>query len=89
METKLVRCLCCGERMRLQDCKVNVVAKVTILVNDSPQTLTMFSEVIEKFFGEGTPALTSDDIEEKLLLAGNIEISFNNRNVVTLIDYQE
>ena len=88
VETNLVRCLRCDERMRLQDCKVNVIAKVTILVKDSAQTLTIFSEVIEKFFGEGTNALTSDEIEEKLLLAENIEISFNNENVVTLIEYQ-
>ena len=72
--------------MRLQVCKVNVVGKITVIVNDSAQTLIIFSEVIEKFFGKGTTALTSNAIEEELWPTENIDISLNNENVATLIE---
>ena len=75
--------------MRLQVCKVNVVGKITVIVNDSAQTLIIFSEVIEKFFGKGTTALTSNAIEEELWPTENIDISSNNENVATLIEWHQ
>jgi hypothetical protein len=49
--------------MRFQDCKVMVVAKITIVIeNDSTLSLTVFPEVIENFLNVDTTVLSADQI---------------------------
>ena len=63
IQTKILKCLRCGDRMRFQDCKVMVVAKITIVIeNDSTLSLTVFPEVIENFLNVDTTVLSADQI---------------------------
>jgi hypothetical protein len=74
--------------MRFQDCKVMVVAKITIVVeNDSTLSLTVFPEAIENFLNVDTAVLSADQIAEKLLLVEKLKISFS-QDVVTQIEHQ-
>jgi NADH dehydrogenase FAD-containing subunit len=74
--------------MRFQDCKVMVIAKITIVIeNDSTLSLTVFPEVIENFLNVDTTVLSADQIAEKVLLVENLKISFS-QDVVTQIDHQ-
>ena len=75
IQTKILKCLRCGDRMRFQDCKLEVAVKITVVdENDSTLSLTIFSKVIEKFLGVNTTVLSADEIAEKLLLLENLKI---------------
>ena len=75
--------------MRFQDCKLEVAVKITVVdENDSTLSLTIFSEVIEKFLGVGTTVLSADEIAEKLLLSENLKILFNQDMVVSQMEHQ-
>ena len=89
IQTKILKCLRCGDRMRFQDCKLEVAVKITVVdENDSTLSLTIFSEVIEKLLGVDTTVLSADEIAEKLLLLENLKILFNQNMVVSQMEHQ-
>ena len=87
-QMKIVKCLRCNSRMRFADCKVAAVAKAAVICRaGSTVNLTMFSEVIENFFGVQIHRKSVNDISELLLEAKNIVIMYNNQGVVTEIEH--
>ena len=89
VETQIVKCPRCGDQMRLKGCKGKIAAKLKISSeNDSTHSVTVFSEELEKFFGEDVSAFTTEEIGDKLLSEKNIVISFNSEDIVTLIEHQ-
>ena len=56
--------------------------------NDSIYLVTVFSKELEKFLGEDVSEFTTEEIGDKLLSEKNIVISFNSKDIVTLIEHQ-
>ena len=67
-------CLC-------QHAKGSLHADIEFLLNETTYRLTIFDDVLSKVF----PDTPLDDIEERILLLGNFEVTFNLIKAVEII----
>ncbi len=87
IETNVVKCLRCGHRMLFDACRQVVACHMTISSEETIVKLTCFSEVLENFLDIADLTTLSDNyIAERLLVLSDINIAFDDENIVTPIE---
>ena len=79
--SKTVRCQYCRRVMLVSACKRSLHADIEFLLNETTYRLTIFDDVLSKVF----PDTPLDDIEERILLLGDFEVTFNLIKAVEII----
>ena len=73
--------------MLSEKCATALSGIVDIATDGVCQSLTVFPEILSKYFQEDVSKLTeTDDLMEKLLTLNNVKITYNTKNVITDIE---
>ena len=67
--------------MLVSTCKISLHADIEFLVNETTYRLTIFDNVLSKVF----PDTPLDDIEERIVLLDDFEVTFNLIKAVEII----
>ena len=87
---KIVRCEYCERTMLSDKCKTALSGIVDIAGDNVCESLTVFPDVLTKYFGEDVNKLTeTESLMEKLLMLQNVRITYNTKNVITNIENLE
>ena len=83
-----VRCNHCHKKMLVSNCNCDINANIEIEHVPKNITLTVFSNVLTKFFKEDVPTRYKNDkeaLEDKILMMNNVDIKYNKKRVITSI----
>ena len=78
----------CGKGWLLETAKCNFNGEIQFEHNDSEISLTIFEEVLEKYFGEDIIAKYKDNTKQlrlKILKMKNIQVNYTVKRVITSI----
>ena len=84
LQQDVVTCDHCQHMVLLSHCPLRLCATVVILVDDQKKSLTMFEDSLKELLGEFDASdINTTEVAKNLLLLEDIEIMYNNRNVIT------
>ena len=90
---RVVSCDNCGYSARSDHCKTTIHAVVVINTGeDETRHLTIFEDLLREVIGESeieTEEMDTESVIEKLVFLEKINITFNDRNIVTSISFYE
>lgn len=90
---RVVSCDNCGYSARSDRCKTTIHAVVVISTGEGKtQHLTIFEDLLREVIGESeieTEKMDTESVIEKLVFLEKMNITFNERNVVTSISFYE
>ena len=87
VQQDVVVCDHCQHMVLLENCPLRLCVTVTILVEDDlKKSLTMFEDCLKVVLGEfDVSTIATTDVGRSLLRLSNIEIFYNDRNIITKI----
>ena len=86
IQEKVVKCDHCSHMMRASRCPTKLYANVIVLIEGQKKSLTIFEECLKTLLGQfDHETIDTADIVQKLLLSENLNITYNERNIITKV----
>ena len=89
IQEKVVKCDHCSHMMRASRCPTKLYANVIVLIEGQTKSLTIFEECLKTVLGQfDHETIDTADIVQKLLFLENLNITYNERNIITKVQVE-